>query len=590
MVAAPAVFTLSHGEDETTARRITVELQGELFAGPANLGEDLETAFRARRPIIAVFSSGIVIRHLAGLIGNKPEDPPVLSVSRDGSAVVPLLGGHNGANRLARQIAKVTGGAAAITTASDVAFGLSLDDPEPGYELANPENFKAFTASLLKQQAVKIDGKADWLGPLPVSDTARLQLSITETCTPGNDGHLVYHPKTLMVGMGCERGASVQAVSSLIHETLAAHNLTAHSIAAIGTISIKADESALNDVAENLGAGPLRLFSADELNAEEHRLQNPSERVRQEVGCPSVAEAAALRLAGPEGELIVAKTKNAKATCAIARARAPVQELPGNIRGCLFVTGLGPGDPAFRTPAATTALTTSTDWVGYGLYLDLAKDVNSGQHEHRFPLGGEEDRVRHAIMLASQGRRVCLVCSGDAGIYAMAALVYEVMDDPALSDPERRISIEVVPGISAFQTAAARAGALIGHDFCCISLSDLLTPWPIIEKRIQAAAEGDFVTAFYNPRSRKRTDQLSQALKILEQHRPSQTPVVIASNLGRPEEHVRMEPLGTFNPEDVDMLTIVLVGSSQSILSRTAGGRPFAYTPRGYAAKRNQKT
>jgi cobalt-precorrin 5A hydrolase/precorrin-3B C17-methyltransferase len=223
----------------------------------------------------------------------------------------------------------------------------------------------------------------------------------------------------------------------------------------------------------------------------------------------------------------------------------------------------------------------ASDWVGYDLYLDLAQDLKGEQQEHRFPLGAEERRVRHAIALAKQGRQVALICSGDPGIYAMAALAYELLD----LTPER-IAVEVLPGISAFQAAAARAGAMIGHDFCCISLSDLLTPWEVIEKRLAAAAKGDFVTAFYNPRSLRRRDQLERAIAILKPHRSADTPVIIASNLGRADERVRIVPLKDFDPEVVDMLTLVMVGSSQSKSFRRGDGQMHAYTPRGYAKKR----
>ncbi len=246
----------------------------------------------------------------------------------------------------------------------------------------------------------------------------------------------------------------------------------------------------------------------------------------------------------------------------------------------LHLVGIGPGDPSLRSPSATAALKTATDWVGYGLYLDLAADARSQQAEHRFPLGGEEDRCRHAIKLAQAGKTVALVCSGDAAIYAMAALVYELIDrEPC------RIGVEVHPGISAFQMASARAGAIIGHDFCCISLSDLLTPWETIERRLHAAAEGDFVISFYNPRSLKRVDQIERAFAILKLHRNADTPVVIASNLGRPEEQVRVIRFDAFKSEDVDMLTLVMVGSSQSKAITRGDGRTYAYTPRGYARK-----
>ena len=192
--------------------------------------------------------------------------------------------------------------------------------------------------------------------------------------------------------------------------------------------------------------------------------------------------------------------------------------------------------------------------------------------------------MRHAIALAKQGRQVALLCSGDPAIYAMASLVFEILEkEPA------RIAVEVIPGISAFQAASAKSGALIGHDFCCISLSDLLTPWPVIEKRIRAAAEGDFVVAFYNPRSVKRRDQLARAIALLKPHRRDDTPVIVACNLGRTGEKVSIVPLARFDPSVVDMLTIVMVGSSQSRSFARGNGKTYAYTPRGYAAKREAK-
>jgi cobalt-precorrin 5A hydrolase/precorrin-3B C17-methyltransferase len=211
--------------------------------------------------------------------------------------------------------------------------------------------------------------------------------------------------------------------------------------------------------------------------------------------------------------------------------------------------------------------------------LDLIADLKRTQAEHRFPLGAEIDRARHAISLAREGRSVALVTSGDPGIYAMASLAFELLDhEPA------RIAIEVVPGISALQAASAHAGALIGHDFCCISLSDLLTPWPVIETRLKAAAEGDFVIALYNPRSEKREAQLERALVLLKAHRPAGAPVVLASNLGRTGERVRVVRLDDFDPSEVNMMTLVLVGSSQSKTFTRTDGRTYAYTPRGYVS------
>jgi cobalt-precorrin 5A hydrolase/precorrin-3B C17-methyltransferase len=193
--------------------------------------------------------------------------------------------------------------------------------------------------------------------------------------------------------------------------------------------------------------------------------------------------------------------------------------------------------------------------------------------------------VRRALALAGEGRNVTLISSGDPGVYAMATLVFECLESGDVPDSARRAEIVVAPGISAMQAAAARAGAPLGHDFCAISLSDLLTPWETIEARIRAAAEADFVIAFYNPVSERRRTQLARAKDILLLHRPSETPVLLARNLGREGETVMTVPLAELEIGTVDMLTVVVVGSSTT-RQVNAGGRAWTFTPRGYAARR----
>jgi cobalt-precorrin 5A hydrolase/precorrin-3B C17-methyltransferase len=250
------------------------------------------------------------------------------------------------------------------------------------------------------------------------------------------------------------------------------------------------------------------------------------------------------------------------------------------------VIGTGPGDAVWRTPEVEAAVLRASDLVGYGLYLDLLGPLATGKARHGYELGEEEKRVRVALDLAAEGRDVALVCSGDPGIYAMATLVFELLERGGRQDWQR-IAITVMPGVSALQAAAARSGAPLGHDFCTISLSDLLTPWAAIERRVRAAAEGDFVIAFYNPVSRRRTRQLAQAVAILREHRPADTPVVLARNLGRPGESVTTVDLAELTPDMVDMLTVVLVGSSETRRVARPDGGAWVYTPRGYAAKQD---
>ncbi len=582
------------------AQRLKAELDGEIHAPDCVRGGDVSYAkatthlaelFQQGRTIIGLCASGILIRALAPHLNDKRTEPPVIAVAEDGSSAVPLLGGHHGANDLARQIALICTGHAAITTASEVRFGFALDETLPGYTLANPEHVRLATAALLAGASLSLirhPGESrDPEPPFRCNDTKHLNLvpwapafagvtvEVSENIADRNENKLVYHPHTLAIGVGCERGTSREEVVDLIKSTLNENNLAIQSVAGYASIDVKEDEPAISSLFN------INYFTAEELNALAPKLQTPSDYVMSEVGTPGVAEAAALAAAGPDAVLIVPKTKSKRATVAIARAPSPIIEMRGRLGGNIAVVGIGPGSKWTRSQAAVHELFMATDWVGYGLYLDLIADLKRDQIEHRFPLGGEEDRVRHAIDLAKQGKYVALVCSGDAGIYAMAALVYEIID----LEPNR-ISVDVVPGISAFQAAAAKAGAMIGHDFCCISLSDLLTPWEAIERRVKAAAEGDFVISFYNPRSMKRRDQLERAFAILKNHRLPDTPVIIASNLGRPEENVRIVKFQDFNPDDVDMLTLVMVGSSQSKSFARGDGKTYAYTPRGYAKKR----
>jgi cobalt-precorrin 5A hydrolase/precorrin-3B C17-methyltransferase len=298
-----------------------------------------------------------------------------------------------------------------------------------------------------------------------------------------------------------------------------------------------------------------------------------------------------LAAVGSSVELIAEKRKSKRATCAIGRAVEPFTSanLPGRARGKLMVVGIGPGSDGWRSPEVSAMVLASTDLVGYSLYLDLLGPLTKGKTRHDFDLGKEEARVRHAMELAGEGKSVALVCSGDAGIYAMATLVFELLDKSdgpeGLTAEARRIEIAVSPGISALQAAAARAGAPLGHDFCTISLSDLLTPWEDIKRRVTAAGEGDFVIAFYNPVSKKRRTQLAWARDKLLEHRPASTPVILATNLGRDGELIRIVPLGALNVDDVDMLTVVVVGSSNSTTVATGDGKSWVYTPRGYARK-----
>ena len=603
----PLILVLSHAA-LPVARKLQQVSGGEIV-GPqgrvetgrggvnrtvANIGDAIRAAFNAGRAIFGVMASGSLIRILAGNLKDKQSEPAVIAISEDGASVVPLLGGHHGANDLARELARMLDGHAAITTSGDIRFGIALDAPPPGWRLANPQDAKQVMADLLAGASLRLEGDAasiaGWLDEsgLEFSADGKLALMVTERQVEAIPGVLVYHPVRHVLGIGCERGASVSEAIDLAERDLADAGLSPDVVAGISSIDVKADEAAIHAVAGHFGV-PLRLFPASLLEAETPRTATPSEIVFKEVGTHGVAENSALALAGKESWLAVPKRKSKRVTAAVACAPQLLKETDimetGRARGTLFVVGIGPGQEGWRSPEVSRMIGEASDLVGYSLYLDLVADISAGKTRHDYDLGKEEDRVRHAMELAGEGREVALVCSGDAGIYAMATLVFELLEKGNLSDSAKRIGIAVSPGISALQAAAARAGAPLGHDFCTISLSDLLTPWGAIQKRVKAAAEGDFVIAFYNPVSKRRRTQLSYARDVLLEHRPADTPVILASNLGRPEEKVRVVPLSGLQVDDVDMLTVVVVGSSETRTVTTCDGRTWVYTPRGYAAK-----
>ena len=574
-----------------TARRIGTCLTGARIHGYAprvsgvdiqfdDVGAELRRLYASGTDIVGVCAAGILIRTLAPVLADKREEPAVIAVAEDGSAVVPLLGGHRGANELSRRLGGALRVPAAITTASESRWQVALDDPPPGWGLANPRHYKSFMARLLAGERCSLAGEAEWLrrSGIEFHPDAPLTVHVTDAPDSGDDDTLVFHRRRLVLGVGCERGVAAKELAELVERTLAGANLSARALAGVFSVDLKADEPAVHELAEALGV-PVRFFDPPTLETLTPRLANPSETVFREVGCHGVSEAAALAAAGSEGTLRVSKTKSRRATCAIGEAPWPIDAMQiGRARGVLTVVGLGPGTPAWRTPAADRAVGGATHLVGYRGYLDMVP-ANGEQVRHAYALGEETDRVDQALALAAEGHRVALICSGDPGVYAMAALVFERLE--TAKDPGwRRSEIIVLPGVSAMHGAAALAGAPLGHDFCAISLSDLLTPWAVIEQRLEAAAAGDFVVALYNPASMRRRRGLARAIEILAAKRRDATPVVVARAVGREAQSVTVTCLRDLDQSSIDMMTLLIVGSTET---RATGGH--VYTPRGYRAK-----
>ncbi|MEW2809721.1 precorrin-3B C(17)-methyltransferase [Streptomyces massasporeus] len=526
-----------------------------VYEGP--VGDAVRTAFAQCEQLVCFLATGAVVRLVAPLLSGKTEDPGVVCVDEGGRFAVSLLGGHaGGANELAREVSDLLGAEPVVTTATDAVDLAGLDT----LGLPVEGDVAGVSRALLDGEAVALRAEVGWpLPPLPVTDEGSYTIRLTDRLVEAAEREAVLRPPTLVVGVGASKGAPVEEVLGLVEDALREAGLSVASVAELATVDAKAEETGIVEAARRLGV-PLVTYSAQELAGVD--VPNPSDAPLAAVGTPSVAEAAAL-VGG--GELLVPKRKSAAspamATCAVVRR-------PG--RGRLAVVGLGPGARDLLTPRAKAELRRASVLVGLDQYVDQIRDLlRPGTRILESGLGAEEERARTAVEEARKGQAVALIGSGDAGVYAMAS--------PALAEASDDIDVVGVPGVTAALAAGAILGAPLGHDHVSISLSDLHTPWEVIERRVRAAAEADIVVTFYNPRSRGRDWQLPKALGILAEHRTPATPVGVVRNASRADESSRLTTLGALDPATVDMMTVVTVGNTAT---RDIAGRMV--TPRGY--------
>ena len=552
---APAIVILGNGS-LATARRIQQLYPDALIYGLAervdgadrvysDFGANLRQLYQLDTPIIALCAAGIVIRTLAPLLLEKGAEPPVLAVAEDASAVVPLLGGLSGVNDLARKIAAGLGISPAITTSGELRFGTCLLNPPSGYALGDLELGKRFVSDLLAGESVRIEGDAPWLAgaQLAVSAQARLAIHVgSDERAPVADELRIY-PRNVVARLNAV--VSAQAIREALREA----KLAWQSLACIVADDTLMADIQLHELAAEWEV-PLRFVQAgDDVCAQPLTWRNPLSGV----------------------------------VLGVASAPLDPQRL-GRARGRLSVIGLGPGAAELMVPAVKAALAQANDVLGYETYVRMAGPFRPEQVLHCTDNREEMQRARHAFELAAQGRSVVVVSSGDPGVFAMAAAVLEALH--ASSDPQwHSVELEILPGISASLATAAQAGAPLGHDFCVMSLSDNLKPWSIIEKRLDLAGEADLALAFYNPISRSRPWQLGVALQIVARHRTPQTPVVLGRDIGRPGQTLRVTTLGDLTPDQVDMRTMVIIGSSTTCTFPRADGREWVYTPRWYGDK-----
>ncbi|WP_249678060.1 precorrin-3B C(17)-methyltransferase [Pseudomonas abieticivorans] len=563
-IKAPAIVILGNGS-LATARRIQQLYPDALIHGLAErvegadrsyneFGATLRQLYQQDTPIIALCAAGIVIRTLASVLLEKGAEPPVLAVAEDGSAVVPLLGGLGGVNVLAREIGAGLGVAAAITTSGELRFGTCLLNPPSGYALGDLELGKRFVSDLLAGESVRIEGAAPWLAEARLPEDEHAQLAIHVGCAervPAANELLIY-PRSVLVAVDGQLPDMAQAIRDALHQARIALPSLACLLAAEGDM-----------------ANPALRVAADELGV----------ALRFAPAASTVSELAGQAVP----QLLPPISISPQLAIAVAKQPLDVSRI-GRVRGRLAVIGLGPGAADLMVPAVKAELARADDVLGYETYVRMAGPFRADQVMHCTDNREEMQRARHAFELAAQGRSVVVVSSGDPGVFAMAAAVLEALHES--SDPAwHNVQLQMLPGVSASLATAAQAGAPLGHDFCVMSLSDNLKPWSIIETRLDLASQADLALAFYNPISRSRPWQLGRALEIVRQHRTPQTPVTLGRDIGRPGQTLRITTLGDLTPEQVDMRTMVLIGSSTTCVFPRADGGTWVYTPRWYGAK-----
>ena len=573
------------GRWEKTDRQVeiqsVVKCRGESRRNEdAPLEELVKEAFPSADALIFWCAAGIAVRCIAPCLTHKSQDPAVLVLDEKGKHCISLLSGHmGGANALAGTVSALCGAEPVITTGTDTEHRFSVDEFARcnGLVVTDWEKAKRISAKVLagetltigsgmkKEQYCPVEGleEQNWKEGEFLSNA---DVWITPRRITAPDQVLQLIPRNLTVGIGCRKGTELSALHAALDRFMEQTGLDRRGICRITSIDRKKEEQGLVDLASDLGV-PFVTYTSEEL------LQAPgeypsSEFVREITGVDNVCQRSAMLGAGDGAAVIAEKTVVDGITMAAA---AGVLKKSGNARGIVYAVGIGPGEPEQMTPQAEAALRRADLIVGYKTYVDQIRPVFPDKEYKVSGMRQELLRIREALEEARKGKTVAVISSGDASVYGMGGLLWE------LSEQYDDVDVECVAGITAALSGGAVLGAPLGHDFTCVSLSDLLTPWDLIRKRLELAAEGDFVIALYNPSSRTRQHRYEEACRILLEHRPGNTVCGWCRNIGRQGEEWKVCTLKELQQQPVDMLTTVFIGNSRT---RVIRGRMV--TPRGY--------
>lgn len=554
--------------------------------------ELLQTTWTEFDAHIFIGAAGIAVRSIAPYLSSKAIDPAVISCTDTGKYVMSLVSGHiGGANRLARKIARITGGEACISTATDSNNLTGIDEIAmlEQARIINPNAIKTINSALLHGKQICFIGNKNIFDKYFQNSTVQYSAENTKQLpciywdkTPQNtqsDTELFIETQAFALGIGCKKGTSPELLKQTAEQFLQTHHLTFAHLAKITSCEHKKEEQAILDLAKFLQL-PAEFYKEEVLN--QIAVPNPSQKAEEETGTKSVAEASCLMGANyPQVKRLFAEKTRCENCITLALARLPHAELAPKRQGVMSVVGLGSGSLKHITPEVMNCIKECDVIAGYKPYVDFIRSLIGNKPVIQNGMTGEMERCQNAMQEASGGRHVCMVCSGDPGILAMAGLLLELRQNTA---EFQNIDIKIYAGITSANIAAASLGAPLQNGFCLVSLSDLLVPSEEVRQNLHAVAKSALPVSLYNPAGKKRRDLLHEAINIFRTERGENTLCAYVKNAGRDNETKWIGTLQDLPCDEIDMSTLLIIGSKRMQFDGT-----YLYEARGYMDKYRNK-
>lgn len=538
---------------------------------------------------IFVCATGIAVRKIAPLLTSKTEDPAVLVSGEAGDKIISLVGGHiAGANRLARRVARITGGEALITTATDTEKYVAFDElaSRKGWEILDCKMIKHLNAALLTTNTVDLflpkEIYADYyqdkknLRQVSTVDEIRSKFAVLLDPPEGivipEDSHwMILKSPEYILGVGCRKGTSMEDLEIALRDFLNKNNVNSDHISGFASVDIKSKEQGLLQLSQKYGK-PIEFYPSEVL--EKIEVPSPSEMVKKKIGIESVSEAAAI-IGTDGGEVVCPKAKYGNLTFSLAKKVNRPKK-----KGRMLVIGLGSGTEEMMTGQAKNALDQCDVLAGYIRYIDFIRDQVGNRPIIENGMRGEIERCQKAMESAEKGNTVGMVCSGDPGVLAMAGLMFQLKDK---NENFREIDIQVIPGITAASLAASVLGAPLQNGYHLISLSDILIPSEEVVHNMETASKSHLPCVFYNPAGKKRRELLHKTIDVFKQNRGGEILCAYVKHAGRPKQEKWIGKLNELEPNQIDMSTLFIIGGDRTVLENG-----IFYEKRGYEKKMDE--